>query len=256
MKHLCYPLFAFLILLPLGSCRGQEKAQTPPETRGGAGPGTKQEEPYTYKNGSVFGTGKWYMGREIAHVMGFQGMRWLERPEREAEEQTAKLLRNMDIQPGDIVADIGAGSGYHVFKMAPMAEPGHIYAVDIQEEMLAAIRKKNRELDLKNIKLVQGGEKSTNLPKNTVDKVLMVDVYHEFAFPVEMLASIRESLKPGGAVYLIEYRKEDPEVPIKELHKMSEAQAVKEMEAAGFELRRNFGNLPWQHCMVFVKKGG
>jgi ubiquinone/menaquinone biosynthesis C-methylase UbiE len=194
------------------------------------------------------------MGREIAHVMGFQGMGWLERSNREEEENTSKLLGNMNIAPGDTIADIGAGSGYHVFKMAPIADEGLIYAVDIQEEMLAALREKKDNRSIKNIAIVKGNEKSVNLPENSVDKVLMVDVYHEFRYPVEMLASIREALRPDGKIYLIEYRAEDPQVPIKRLHKMSEAQAVKEMRSAGMQLEWNIDNLPWQHCMVFVNE--
>jgi ubiquinone/menaquinone biosynthesis C-methylase UbiE len=209
---------------------------------------------YTFKEGSYDGIGKWYLGREIAHVMGYQGMSWLERDTREKEENTSRLIKNMDIQPEDVIADIGAGSGYHVFKMAPIASKGKIYAVDIQEEMLAAIRKKKEEKGIDNIELVQGSEKSVNLAANSVDKVLMVDVYHEFNFPYEMIQSIKSALKPNGEIYLIEYRAEDKSVPIKPLHKMSEAQAVKEMQAAGFTLKENISNLPWQHCLVFVVK--
>jgi len=207
-----------------------------------------------YKQGGPNGIGKWYMGREIAHVMGFQGMNWLERPEREEEENTSILLKNMYIKPKDIIADIGAGSGYHVFKMAPLANKGTIYAVDIQDEMLEALRAKKEARNNQNIKIVKGSEKSVNLPENSVDKVLMVDVYHEFNYPKEMIASIKKALKPKGKLFLIEYRGEDRTVPIKELHKMTEAQAVKEMKAAGLTLERNDDNLPWQHCMVFMKK--
>ncbi|MGJ3236360.1 class I SAM-dependent methyltransferase [Marivirga sp.] len=212
----------------------------------------ESDQNYTYKSGDRFGTGKWYMGREIAYVMGYQGINWLERSEREQEENTTRLLKNMDIQPDDIIADIGAGSGYHVFKMAPKAKNGLVYAIDIQEEMLQAIREKNSEVGLNNIKLVKGTDKSVNLPDNSIDKVLMVDVYHEFSYPVEMLASIKKSLKTNGKIFLIEYRAEDDSVPIKRLHKMSEEQAVKEFEASGFRLQKNIDNLPWQHCMIFV----
>lgn len=226
-------------LLVLSSCKGQVKEAT---------------SDYDYKAGDPNGIGKWYMGREIAHVMGFRGMNWLERPEREEEENTSKLLKNMNIKPTDVIADIGAGSGYHVFKMALIANKGTIYGVDIQEEMLAAMRTKKEAQDIDNITLVKGSEKSVNLPINAVDKVLMVDVYHEFSYPKEMIASIKKALKPDGEVFLIEYRGEDRSVPIKELHKMTEAQAVRELKAAGFKLKRNDDNLPWQHCMVFVKK--
>lgn len=193
------------------------------------------------------------MGREIAYVMCFHGMDWLERPERDEEENVSKLIKNLKIENGDIIADIGAGSGYHTFRMAPLTSEGVIYAVDIQDEMLEVMEEKMRETGVENVITVKGTEKSAELPDGVLNKVLMVDVYHEFAFPKEMMASIKRALKPSGRVYLVEYRKEDDWVPIKEVHKMTEAQAVKEMEAAGFILERNIGNLPWQHCMVFKK---
>lgn len=237
MRKLLFIVLLAFFVLPVQQCHGQTKAT---------------DSVYIYTTGDPNGIGKWYMGREIAHVMGFQGMGWLERPEREAEENTSVLLKNMEIRPTDTIADIGAGSGYHVFKMAAKANGGHIYAVDIQEEMLAAIRKKKENIGLINISTVKGSPKSVNLPENAIDKVLMVDVYHEFSFPAEMLASIKKSLRPDGKVYLIEYRGEDTNVPIKEIHKMTEKQSVKEMKAAGFSLVNNIANLPWQHCMVFV----
>jgi cyclopropane fatty-acyl-phospholipid synthase-like methyltransferase len=211
----------------------------------------EQDSLYTYQEGDPYGTGKWYMGREIAYVMGFHGKDWLERPEREEEENVSKLLNNLDLEPDDVVADIGAGSGYHVFRMAPDLPKGKVYAVDIQQEMLDVMREKKKEGDFENVELIKGSEKSVNLPVNSVDKILMVDVYHEFSFPREMLESMKKALKPDGAIYLIEYRREDDWVPIKTVHKMSEEQAVKEFEASGFELEKNKGNLPWQHCMIF-----
>ena len=209
---------------------------------------------YTFKSGSANGIGKWYMGREIAYVMGYQGIGWLERSEREREENTSMLLKNMDIKKTDVIADIGAGSGYHVFKMAPMAKHGLIYAVDIQDEMLSALKAKKKRLTIENIEIVKGSEKSINLKKDSVDKILMVDVYHEFNFPKEMLASMKKALRKNGEIFLIEYRGEDPSVPIKTLHKMTEEQAVREMEDNGFKLKNNIDNLPWQHCMIFVKE--
>jgi SAM-dependent methyltransferase len=236
-------LMLFIFCLSFNSCKGQQEKTT-----------TNQDsELYTYKKGNPNGIGKWYMGREIAHVMGYQGMAWLNRPEREEEENVSLLIKNMDIQPADNIADIGAGSGYHVFKMAPLANQGQIYAVDIQPEMLAEIERQKEKKNINNVKVIQGKEKSTNLPKNTIDKVLMVDVYHEFNFPYEMLLSIKSALKKDGKIYLIEYRKEDPKIPIKPIHKMTEKQAVKEFESAGFRLVQNIDNLPWQHCMVFEK---
>lgn len=213
-----------------------------------------QESSYEFKKGSYDGIGKWYMGREISHVMGYQGMSWLERGEREKEENTSTLLENMNIKKADVIADIGAGSGYHVFKMARMAANGTIYAVDIQEEMLSAMRDKKTADKVTNVNLVKGSEKSANLAPDSVDKVLIVDVYHEMNFPYEMLASIKKAMRADAKLYLIEYRGEDPNVPIKKLHKMTEAQAVKELKALGLVLEKNMENLPWQHCMVFVKK--
>ena len=209
---------------------------------------------YTFKKGDYNGIGKWYMGREIAHVMGYQGIDWLKRPEREKEENVSKLIENLKIKSSDIIADIGAGSGYHVFKMAPLVENGFVYAVDIQIEMLMEIDKTKKSTKVKNVKTVLGTEKSIELPKNSIDKVLMVDVYHEFNFPVEMIASIKKAMKPNGELFLIEYRGEDSFIPIKKIHKMTQKQAVKEFEAAGLFLKENIKNLPWQHCMIFVKK--
>jgi protein-L-isoaspartate O-methyltransferase len=237
MKTVIRVLLLFTLVLPLSNCNSQNTAK----------------DPYTYKTGDWNGIGKWYMGREIARVMGYQGINWLERPEREGEERTSLLLKNMDIQAGDAIADIGAGSGYHAFKMAKMAGEGLIYAVDIQEEMLAEISRKIEETGVSNVRPVKGSEKSVNLPENSVDKVLIVDVYHEVSFPKELMASLYNAMRADGKLYLIEYRAEDATVPIKEIHKMSEKQAVKEMKAAGFRLEENLANLPWQHCMVFVK---
>ena len=212
------------------------------------------ENTYTFKDGDPNGIGKWYMGREIAHVMGYQGINWLERSDREKEENTSQLLKNMNIQPGDTIADVGAGSGYHAFKMAKLATEGFIYAIDIQPEMLQTISVKQSEQQVNNIQTIQGSEKSINLDENSVSKILLVDVYHEFNFPKEMIESMHKSLISDGKIYLIEYKAEDANIPIKEIHKMSEKQAVKEFEASGFRLEQNIENLPWQHCLIFVKE--
>ncbi|MDC0552075.1 class I SAM-dependent methyltransferase [Flavobacteriaceae bacterium] len=211
------------------------------------------DQKYIYKTGDYNGIGKWYMDREIAYVMGYEGIGWLERSQREKEENVSKLIQNMGIKSNDTIADIGAGSGYHVFKIAPIANKGMVYAVDIQTEMLMAIENIKETSKIKNIKTILSSEQSVYLAENSVDKILMVDVYHEFSFPIEMITSIKSALKPRGELFLVEYRAEDPNVPIKRIHKMSEKQAVKEMEAAGFKLKRNINNLPWQHCMVFIK---
>ena len=193
------------------------------------------------------------MGREIAYVMGFQGIGWLERSESEKEENVSSLIKNMKIKSNEVIADIGAGSGYHAFRIASLVTNGLVYAVDIQPEMLMAIEKTKEFKKVENIKTILGTEKTVELPKNSVDKILMVDVYHEFSFPVEMINSIKNALKPNGELFLIEYRAEDLKVPIKRIHKMTEEQAVKEMKAAGLVLKENIDNLPWQHCMVFIK---
>ena len=213
-----------------------------------------QEDYYTFKRGDYNGIGKWYMGREIAYVMGFQGIGWLERSEREKEENVSSLIKNMKIKSNEVIADIGAGSGYHAFRIASLVTNGLVYAVDIQPEMLMAIEKTKEFKKVENIKTILGTEKTVELPKNSVDKILMVDVYHEFSFPVEMINSIKNALKPNGELFLIEYRAEDLKVPIKRIHKMTEEQAVKEMKAAGLVLKENIDNLPWQHCMIFLKK--
>ena len=208
---------------------------------------------YIYKRGDFNGIGKWYMGREIAYIMGFQGINWLERSEREKEEDVSTLIKNMKIKTNDTIADIGAGSGYHVFKMAPLAENGLFYAVDIQPEMVETIELKKRSKRMSNIETVLGSEKSINLPKNSLDKILLVDVYHEFSYPIELVKSIKNALKPNGQLFLIEYRGEDLTVPIKKIHKMTEKQSIAEMKAAGLSLKENIDNLPWQHCMIFEK---
>ena len=238
MKKITILLFLFTFLLQPNNCFGQN---------------SNIDNKYTFKDGDYNGIGKWYMGREIAYVMGFQGIGWLERSEREQEENVSKLILNMRIKSDDIIADIGAGSGYHAFRIAPIAKNGLVYAVDIQTEMLMTIEKNKEFSEIKNIETILGTEKSVQLPKNSVDKILMVDVYHEFSFPVEMITSIKNALKPNGQLFLIEYRGEDPLVPIKTIHKMTEQQALKEMESAGFKLKENIDNLPWQHCMIFVK---
>ena len=208
---------------------------------------------YTYKTGDFNGIGKWYMGREIAYVMGFQGIDWLERSEREKEEDVSTLIKNMKVKSVDHIADIGAGSGYHAFKLASLVKNGLIYAVDIQSEMLNEIELKKKSNSILNIVTILGSEKGIDLPKHSLDKVLLVDVYHEFSYPFEMIKSIKDALKPKGLLFLIEYRGEDSSVPIKKIHKMTEKQSILEMKAAGFKLKENINNLPWQHCMIFEK---
>src|SRR5262249_30596808 len=171
-----------------------------------------------------------YMGREIAQVMGHLAAEWLDRPEREREEQPTKLMAALKIKPGDVVADIGAGSGYFTFRLADRVGPkGKVLAVEIQKEMLDLIRKRMKERNLTHIDLVLGTEIDPQLPANGVDLILLVDVYHEFSHPWEMTTAMVRALKPGGRLVFVEYRLEDPEVPIKLVHKMSQKQVIKEM---------------------------
>jgi len=214
--------------------------------------GTAQER-YTSKGGDPNGIRKWYMGRQIAQVMSHYGIYWLERPEREFEENTSQLIQNLDLKKGMHVADIGAGSGYHSRLISKQIGNGKVYAVDVEPEMIAFINDRINEEKLSNIVTVLGSETSIQLPNASVDLILMVDVYHELSFPFEMGSSIYKALKPDGKLVLVEFRTEDFAVPIKEIHKMSEAQSVKELKAVGFRLHKNISNLPWQHCMVFVK---
>jgi len=204
------------------------------------------------------GIGKFYLGREIAHVMGHQGAGWLDRPEREKEENPTTLHELLKIRPGDAVADIGAGSGYHTFRMSKLVGPkGKVFAVEIQPEMLDIIRDKAKKLNVSNLELVMGTENNPKLPDSSQDMILLVDVYHEFAEPYEMTEAMVKSLKPGGRLVFVEFRLEDNKVPIKLIHKMTERQVIKEM-AIFDDLRHKetIKKLPWQHVIIFEKKGG
>jgi ubiquinone/menaquinone biosynthesis C-methylase UbiE len=199
------------------------------------------------------GIGKFYMGREIAQVMGHQGAPWLERAEREEEEQPQKLVELMALRPAEVVADIGAGTGYFSFRMAAKVPDGKVLAVDIQQEMLDLLKQAARSRGVKNVEPVLGKIDDPCLPPASVDVALMVDAYHEFDHPREMMEGIVRGLKPGGRVVLVEYRAEDPDVPIKPLHKMTEAQAKKELAAVGLEHVKTHPDLPRQHVMIFRK---
>jgi SAM-dependent methyltransferase len=205
--------------------------------------------------GSRDGIGKRYMGREIAHVMGFQGASWLEREEREQEERTDLLVKALKLEPGMVVADIGAGTGYLTRRMAPALMPGgKAYAVDVQPQMVAMLKEMVSRSGLAQIEPVLGAEDDVRLPENSVDLAIMVDVYHELAYPYEVLASITRALKPGGRIVFIEYRAEDDDVPIKPLHKMSEAQVKREAAVHPLEWERTIATLPWQHMVVFRRR--
>ncbi len=208
---------------------------------------------YTYKNGSRDGIGKWYMGREIASVMGASGATWLERDERQKEENTDLAMQNMKLNPNAVVADIGAGSGYYTFRMAKLVPQGKVYAVDIQDEMLKLLQEKKERLKIKNVEIVKGTDSTPDLPGNSIDIAIMVDVYHELAYPQQMLQSLRRALKKDGKLLLIEYRGEDASVPIKKLHKTTVAQINKEMAANGFTLFNDGEFLPIQHFLEYEK---
>ena len=202
------------------------------------------------------GIGKFYMGREIAHVMSHLGANWLERPEREKEEHVSKLLPPLNIKPGDVVVDLGAGSGYYTFKLAEIVgNKGKVFAVDIQPEMLAIIRSRMKNKKVENIQLVRATESDPKLPENSIDLIFMVDVYHELSQPYEVTDAMVKALKPGGRLVFVEFRLEDDAVPIKRLHRMSQKQVEKEMRPFPVRHRETLGHLPWQHVIIYEKVG-
>jgi precorrin-6B methylase 2 len=225
----------------------------PSASRKKEGGAATDNEVYSWQSPSVDGIGKTYLGREIAHVMGFGGAGWLEREERQEEENTDLALSRLPLTLANVVADIGAGTGYYTFRIAPKVPHGKVYAVDVQEESVAYLQQKARELGLTNVEVVKGRAQSPNLPENSVDLAIMVDVYHELEYPQEMLQALRKALKKGGKVLLLEYRAEDPSIPIKKLHKLSADQATREMEANGFQLVERGDFLPIQHFLLYEK---
>ena len=201
------------------------------------------------------GTGRFYMGREIAQVMGSGGISWLDRSQRDTEEHPDEVLAALQLHAGEVVADLGAGSGYFTFRMAPkVGETGKVFAVDVQDPMVQTLRQRATALKMTNVQVVKGTETDPHLPARAVDLLLMVDVYHELAYPHEVMEKVRESLKPKGRVVFVEYRKEDPAVQILEVHKMSVHQLEKEMTAAGFVHVRTVESLPLQHIVIFEKR--
>ncbi len=241
-----YLLLLCLLLPALYSCGQQSQSS-------GSDAGSTPEYYQFQQPTSRDGTGKIYMGRDIAQVMGHRGAGWLERSDRKDEERTDLLLKALELKEDDVVADIGAGSGYFTLRLSKLVPEGTVLAVDIQPEMLEMIRDKMQQEPLDNVKTVLGEIDDPALPVGTVDLVLMVDAYHEFSHPREMMTSIVSSLATGGRVVLAEYREEDPSVMIKPRHKMSEAQVVKEMEAVGLQLIVNKEVLPQQHLLFFGK---
>ena len=214
----------------------------------------KKESIYQLRTATRDGIGKFYMGREISQVMGHLGASWLERPNREQEERTDLLIKSMQIKPADWIADIGAGSGYFSFRMSDLVPDGKVFAVDISPQMLGIIRARIKEKKVANVVPVQSTITRTMLEPSSIDKALIVDAYHEFSHPREMANSIFKALKKDGLLILIEYRKEDKKVPIKPLHKMTEKQAIKEIEVVGFKWVKTLSVLPQQHFMIFKKE--
>ena len=211
------------------------------------------DDVYSYQRASRDGIGKFYEGREISHVMGHLGAGWLERPQREREERTDLLISRLPLEPDDVVADIGAGTGYFSFPVAERVPEGRVLAVDIQPEMLALMEKRQRELGVDNVEPVLGTITDPNLPEAGVDVIFIVDAYHEFSHPFEMGEAMTRALRPGGSLVLVEYRGEDRSVPIKPLHKMTEAQVRREMAVLGLEWIETQDYLPQQHVMLFRK---
>ncbi|MDG2136211.1 MAG: class I SAM-dependent methyltransferase [Luminiphilus sp.] len=199
------------------------------------------------------GIGKFYMGREISHVMGHLGAGWLERPERERQERTDLLIAGLMLSEDFVVADIGAGTGYFTFPVAQRVPRGKVFSVDIQPEMLARIEQRKAPENVANVETVLGEVDDPKLPDNEIDLAFIVDAYHEFSFPREMGERLKASLKPDGQLVLVEYRAEDPRVPIKRLHKMSEVQVKQEMAAIGLDWVRTESYLPQQHVLIFQK---
>jgi SAM-dependent methyltransferase len=225
------------------------ETQPAPATQGG--PGYEPVAP------TADGIGKRYMGRHIARVMGVGGAPWLERPEREREEQGERMLAALGLRPGMVVADVGAGTGYHSRRIARRVGPaGIVYAVDVQPGMLQEVRARATAEGIANVRTVLAGTRALNLPPRSVDLALMVDVYHELEFPLEVLQDLVRAMKPGGRIVFVEYRAEDARVPIRPLHRMSLAQVKREAAAAGLRWQRTIDVLPWQHIVVFTTPAG
>lgn len=208
----------------------------------------------TRKDHDPDGSGKFYLGREIAQVMGHEAAGWLERPERDKEEQPKKLLKLLDLKPEMVVADVGAGSGYHAFRIAPLVgDKGKVLAVDIQQEMLDLINAKAKKDKVANIETVLGEVADPKLKKESCDLILMVDVYHEFSHPYEMTEKMVAALKPGGRLVFVEFKAHDPKVPIKPVHTMTERQVMKEMDVFKELKHAKTSELNWQNVIVFEK---
>ena len=193
-----------------------------------------------------------YMNRRIARTMHYKGAEWLIRDEREREERCSLMVANLGVKNGMTICDLGCGNGFHTLTLAKMVGPtGRIVGVDVQPEMLGFLRERMEEQGIENVIPILGSYHNPHLPPNSIDMILMVDVYHEFSHPELMLVAMRRALKSDGVIVLAEYRAEDPKVPIKPLHKMSKKQVDKELTANGFRLVRSFDKLPWQHLLFY-----
>ncbi len=192
-----------------------------------------------------------YMGRLVAPAMSFHHANWLIRDTREEEERPTQVLPQLGLKPGMTVCDMGCGNGFYSIAMAKLIAPGNVLAVDIQQEMLHLLKLRCEEAKIDNVKPLLGTVVDPQLAEGSIDLVLMADVYHEFSHPEEMMAAVRKSLKPGGLIALLEFREEDPLVPIRPEHKMSKKQILKEYKANGFRLAKEYDELPWQHLMFF-----
>jgi ubiquinone/menaquinone biosynthesis C-methylase UbiE len=216
-------------------------------------PKLKKDTTYTFGNRSSDGIGKYYLGREISFIMGAEGAAWLERNNRQQEENTKLAIKKMQLFPQSVVADIGAGTGYYTFEIAPKIPDGKVYAVEIQDEMIKYLNDKKTSTGINNVEVIKGSLQSPNLPQNSIDLAFMVDVYHELEYPHEMLQAIKKSLKSDGKILLLEFKAEDPSIAIKPHHKMSTMQANKEMLANGFKLIFKGDFLPMQHFLLYQK---
>lgn len=231
-----------LTFLVFGSCSLSSQTQPSPRYQ-------------VHANHDPNGTGTFYMGREIAQVMGPGGIEWLDRAQRDAEEHPSQVIDALRLHAGEVVADLGAGSGYFTFRMSPkVGNTGKVLAVDVQDEMLQTLKRRAAADNITNVQVIKASETDPHLPTGAVDLVLFVDVYHELAYPYEVMQRVRDSLKPNGRVVFVEYRKEDTEVPIKEVHKMSVAQLDEEMMAVGLVRVRRIETLPLQHILIYGRR--
>ena len=216
-----------------------------------------RERPYVHRaSEDPEGTGKFYMGREIPRVVGHGEADWMERPSRAVQELPSRVVQALELGPSDVVADIGAGTGYFTFRISPLVPYGKVYAVDIDPEMLSLIRARMEEENVQNVVPVEGTASDPRLPAGAIDLALIVDSYHEFSHPREMMTKVVEALEPGGRLVLVEYRGEDPTLPVQPIHRMTQEQARVEMAAVGLRWVETLDILPQQHLMIFTKPVG